>query len=351
MKSRMLKFRSVIILYGIIYLAGAVAVSASDKIGLGRVATSQEIRAWNIDVRPDGAGLPEGSGSVQKGEEVYLEKCASCHGEFGEAVGRWPALSGGEDTLGSDDPVKTVGSYWPYLSTVWDYINRAMPYGDAQSLTADEVYAITAYLLNMNDIVGDDFVLARTNFLDVKMPNREGFFLDNRDRSPIWKKRKYCMSDCKEKVTIISRARILDVTPTSNDEKQGQKAEVSGSDKEIAKLSVKPVTNHKLIKRGKKVFNRCKSCHAIGDKAKHRIGPHLNGIFNKLAGQQKGFKKYSKSMKDAGIAGLKWNTGNLQEFLKSPKKKIKKTKMAFVGLKKKADIEAVIAYMRSAGGE
>ncbi len=143
------------------------------KFNLGHEATTEQITGWDIDVRPDGTGLPEGSGSVAQGEEIFLEKCAACHGDFAEGVDRWPVLAGGIGSLKSDDPVKTIGSYWPYLSTGFDYIYRAMPYGDAQSLEADEVYALLAYIMFMNDVIKDeDFELSRSNFLDVKMPNR-----------------------------------------------------------------------------------------------------------------------------------------------------------------------------------
>ena len=126
-------------------------------------------------------GLPVGSGDVWTGEELYVTLCSSCHGDFGEAVGRWPMLSGGFGTLDAEDPVKTVGSYWPYISTVWDYVHRAMPYGAAQTLTDDEVYAITAYLLYLNNVVDDDFELSNETFAEVALTNEGGFFMDDRD--------------------------------------------------------------------------------------------------------------------------------------------------------------------------
>jgi cytochrome c len=141
-------------------VAALVTPALAGSFNLGREATPDEVAAWDIDVRPDGTGLPEGKGTVAEGEEVFAEQCASCHGDFGEGVDRWPVLAGGQGTLKSDRPVKTIGSYWPYLSTVWDYINRAMPFGHAQSLEPDQVYAITAYLLNMNDLVDADFELS-----------------------------------------------------------------------------------------------------------------------------------------------------------------------------------------------
>lgn len=187
--------------------------AAAGEFGLGRAATPEEIAAWDIDVRPDGLGLPEGEGDVATGEEIFSERCAYCHGDFGEGVDRWPVLAGGQGTLSSDRPVKTIGSYWPYLSTVWDYVHRAMPFGDAQSLEADEVYAITAYLLYLNDIVDDDFVLSRANFTETRLPNEENFFLDDREESPVMAKRTVCMENCKTEVHITKRAAVLDVTP------------------------------------------------------------------------------------------------------------------------------------------
>tara|TARA_R110000868_G_scaffold73117_15_gene212456 strand:- start:352 stop:975 length:624 start_codon:yes stop_codon:yes gene_type:complete len=186
--------------------------------GLGRVAETDEIAAWDIDVRPDGQGLPEGSGTVAEGEVVFSERCAACHGEFGEGVGRWPVLAGGQGTLTNDRPIKTIGSYWPYLSTVYDYINRAMPFGESGSLTPDEVYAITAYLLYMNDVVTkEDFELSKANFTSIRLPNEENFFFDPRPETPIFDNTEACMTNCKSEVAITSRARILDVTPEEDD--------------------------------------------------------------------------------------------------------------------------------------
>ncbi len=191
-----------------------ISVSAfAGKFNLGREATKEEVTAWDIDVRPDGQGLPEGKGSVGQGEKVFAEKCASCHGDFAEGIDRWPELAGGQGSLKGEDPKKTIGSYWPYLSTVFDYINRSMPFGDAQSLTADETYAITAFLLHMNDIVDMDFVLSKENFTSIRMPNEKNFVNDPRPDMPLISEKKPCMKNCKTDVKITKRARILDVTP------------------------------------------------------------------------------------------------------------------------------------------
>lgn len=196
---------------------------AQKKSGLGRVALPQEVKAWDHDIRPDGAGLPAGKGSVKEGETIFLEQCAACHGEFGEGAARWPVLAGGHGSLKSEGPEKTIGSFWPYAATVYDYIYRAMPFGNAQSLTPDQTYALTAYLLHLNDIVKDDFVLTRENFASVKLPNANTFFDDDREKSErhFWVK-KPCMTNCKPAVTVTGRARMVDVTP---DSKEGPKVD------------------------------------------------------------------------------------------------------------------------------
>lgn len=190
--------------------------------GVGRVATPEQIAGWDIDVRPDGQGAPPGRGSVKDGEKVYLDKCAACHGEFGESAGRWPQLAQGKGTLASHDPVKTVGSYFPYLSSVFDYIRRSMPFGDAESLSNDELYAVTAYVLNLNDIVDDKFVLSKETWSRVKMPNQGGFFDDDREKTEkaFWNANP-CMKDCREPVKITGHAQAVDVTPDEKTQKRG----------------------------------------------------------------------------------------------------------------------------------
>lgn len=192
----------------------AFAQSKPRHYGIGQPATADQIAGWDIDVRPDGQGAPSGQGSVKAGEKIYLEKCAACHGEFGESAGRWPQLAQGKGTLASNDPVKTVGSYYPHVSSVFDYIRRAMPFGDAQSLNNDELYAVTAYVLNLNDIVDDNFVLSKATWKQVEMPNQGGFFDDDRQKAEkaFWNA-KPCMKDCGPPVKITGRARAVDVTP------------------------------------------------------------------------------------------------------------------------------------------
>jgi mono/diheme cytochrome c family protein len=197
----------------------AMAVAPAAKhLGIGRTATPEEIAGWDIAIRPDGRGLPPGKGTAKQGEPLYMERCAACHGEFGESAGRWPILSGGAGTLASHDPVKSIGSYWPYASTVIDYIRRAMPFGNPQSLTNDELYAITAYVLYLNDIIKDeDFELNAKTFTSIKMPNEANFFFDDRDTAEksFWKKEP-CMTNCLPgEAKVTGRARVIDVTPES----------------------------------------------------------------------------------------------------------------------------------------
>jgi len=199
------------------------APALAGKFNLGRSATQAEVSAWDIDVRPDGKGLPDGKGTVAEGEVIYAEKCASCHGDFGEGIDRWPVLAGGQDSLQSERPVKTIGSYWPFLSTVFDYINRAMPFGESRSLEPNEVYAITAYLLNLNDVVDADFELSKENFVKTRLPNEANFIEDTRPDTPILAKgAEPCMTDCKpDLVKITGTARVLDVTPDEAKKQSG----------------------------------------------------------------------------------------------------------------------------------
>ncbi len=338
--------------FGLI-LATTAGPAMADKLGLGRAALPEEVAAWDVDVRPDGVGLPAGSGSVLDGEEVFADQCAICHGDFAEGVDNWPKLAGGADTLNHEDPLKTVGSYWPYLSTTWDYVNRSMPFGNAQTLTPDEVYAIVAYILYSNDLVDEDFVLSSDNFLDINMPNAGGFIIDDRLTAEAHFIAEPCMQNCKDTVEITMRAAVLDVTPeetTMNDDTHTQMAAAEPAPVETpAAVDPTPETaavDPELVAKGEKVFKKCKACHQVGEGAKHRTGPILNGVVDRAMAAAEGFK-YSKAFVSEGESGAVWSVENLDAFLANPKKYIAKNRMSFAGLKKDADRAAVIAYLQS----
>jgi S-disulfanyl-L-cysteine oxidoreductase SoxD len=204
--------------FGLALVAAVMTATAADAgepghYGYGTTATPAQMAGWDIDVRgDDGLGLPPGKGSVERGAEVFADQCAACHGTFGEGEGRYPKLAGGTGTLRDDRPEPTVGSYWPFASTLFDYINRAMPFPAPRSLSSDDVYALTAYILNLNDVVASDFVADRVSLPKVKMPNRENFtWTDPRPDTNA----KPCMSACVNPadVKITSTAEGRNLTP------------------------------------------------------------------------------------------------------------------------------------------
>jgi cytochrome c len=144
------------------------------QYGLGRTPRPEELKAIDIDVLPDGRGLPSGSGTVEAGRAIYTRRCASCHGASGKE-GPDHLLAGGQGSLATARPLKTVGSFWPYATSLWDYINRAMPYDRPGSLSPDDVYAVTAYVLHLNGIVQERETLSQATLPRVMMPNRNGF--------------------------------------------------------------------------------------------------------------------------------------------------------------------------------
>lgn len=369
---------------GLLFLA---TPALAEKLGLGRPALPEEVSAWDVAILPDGTGLRPGSGDVATGDEVFAEKCATCHGEFAEGLDAWPVLAGGEGTLTDRRPVKTIGSYWPYLSTVWDYVHRSMPFGSAQTVTVDETYAITAFLLYSNGLVDEDFTLSNENFKDVVLPNADGFYVDDRPETEYPKFRvEPCMKDCRPAAKVTKRAIEIKVTPTDADGRpagtipaydeasagepaappttdtaeagpvEGQEKAATAPSTEPAAVATAPAPapsetaglDPALIDQGKNVFKKCVACHKVGEGAKNATGPTLNGIVGSAAGHADDFK-YSKALAEKAAAGLTWNEAELQAFLESPKDFVKGTKMTFAGLKKAEDRAAVIAYLRSIG--
>jgi mono/diheme cytochrome c family protein len=156
--------------------AGAAAFAQAPSYGnLGRAPSKEEIQAWNQSIGPQGKELPPGSGTAKQGEEIFASKCAACHGPNGEGSQLAPRLIGGRGALNTPTPSRTLANYWPFATTVWDYINRAMPPKQEGSLNAGDVYALTAFILNRNDIIPESQVLDAKSLPAVKMPNRDGF--------------------------------------------------------------------------------------------------------------------------------------------------------------------------------
>jgi hypothetical protein len=166
----------------IVYLATSVSLFAQSSAQLGRAPTADDQRKWNSVVLPDGTGLPNGGGSAVQGEHIYASMCAACHGEKGEGFEpAGPRLVGGVGSLATKTPTRTVGSYWPFSTSIWDYIYRAMPYAPGPgTLSFDDTYSVTAYLLYLNGIIAKDDRLDQLTLPRVKMPNRDGFIQDPR---------------------------------------------------------------------------------------------------------------------------------------------------------------------------
>ena len=167
---------------GMVMAVCVAALAQAPTYNLGRTPSAEEIRTWDISINSEGKGLPPGSGTARQGVPIYAKKCASCHGPTG-AEGepppkdrrRAPPLVGGQGTLKADHPVRTIGSLWPFATTIWDYTNRAMPLFEEGSLSPDEVYALTAFLLFRNGIIQETDVMEAQSLPKVQMPNRDGF--------------------------------------------------------------------------------------------------------------------------------------------------------------------------------
>jgi mono/diheme cytochrome c family protein len=183
--------RVLVALVGAALAACPSGIQAQGGYGIGRTATPAEIAGWNIDIGRDGSSLPPGSGTVSHGRDVFAQQCAACHGNKGEG-GIGDRLVGGQGTLATSHPVRTVGSYWPYASTLFDYIRRAMPQNAPESLSNDDVYAVSAYILNLNGLLPAAATLAARSLPSIKMPNRKMFVGDPRPDV----KNAECMTHC-----------------------------------------------------------------------------------------------------------------------------------------------------------
>lgn len=261
--------------------AALLAVSAAPHAAqpwhaLGKAVSVEQLASWDIDVRPDGAGLPPGAGSVADGQTVYDEQCASCHGFFGES-NDYIALTGGIGSLASNAPQRTVGSKLDHATTLWDYINRAMPFPRAKTLTADQVYAVTAYVLHLNEILPADAVLDAKSLPQVKMPNREGFTREHGFMSVDGKPDVHnsaCMKDC-----VAGEVSVTSSLPDGfAREMYGDLAQhFRDFNRAPPSVAAAPAGGEALAQT-----HGCLACHALDQT---RVGPAFRAVATRYAGK------------------------------------------------------------------
>lgn len=289
-------------------VAGAVlAATGTRDYGLGTAATPQQIAGWNIDVRPDGEGLPAGQGSVAQGEKIFDTNCAVCHGTFGDS-NQYMILAGGVGSLKTDAPLSTVGSRLNYATTLFDYVNRAMPFPHSKSLTPDEVYAVAAYVLNLNDIVPSDFVANRTSLPQVKMPNRDGFYefpglMHVRGKSDTGNTT--CMHDCVKSVAITGSIPEGFV--------QSMYGDIRDNFRGLASMNEAPPTADEIGALGGRAAAAgphalteqfgCAACHGVDQKI---VGPGFRSVATKYKGDAGAEARLFKKVR-AGGSGV-WGT-------------------------------------------
>jgi cytochrome c551/c552/cytochrome c5 len=307
----MFNFRdAVFAVAALVYVGLVSAQSASPYAGIGRAATPKEVAAWDIDVRPDFKGLPAGSGSVSKGQDVWESKCSSCHGIFGESNVVFMPLIGGttaEDVKSGRvakllDPTtgRTMLMKLATVSTLWDYINRAMPWNQPKSLTTEEVYAVTAFLLNLGGVIPDDYTLSDKNIAEVqaRMPNRNGMTTQH----AMWPGREFngarqpdvrntaCMKNCATEPSVASLlpdfARNAHGNLAEQNRAVGAQHGVDTSRPEGQKSNVPAATISAVSAPSPAVAltrkNNCTACHAMDSKI---LGPSFTDIAKKHAGK------------------------------------------------------------------
>jgi cytochrome c len=270
--------RSLGVAFALTVGASLMAMAAAPlQFGFGKPATTQEIAGWDIDVRPDGTGLPRGRGSVAQGQALYDEKCASCHGTFGES-NSYLQIAGGVGSLATDQPVRTTGSKLNYATTLWDYINRAMPFNAPQTLQPDEVYALTAYVLNLNDIIPADAVLDADSLPKVKMPNRNGFTTDHgfmrRNDTPDTHN-VACMKDCVQVVRLSSEM------PDYARDQHGNLADQTRTVGATGRIATAKPTGGSTSGLELARAASCTACHGVTEKL---VGPGFREVASRYAG-------------------------------------------------------------------
>jgi S-disulfanyl-L-cysteine oxidoreductase SoxD len=314
----MFRFPKLVLLWAIFVIFHSTAFAQEKFSGIGRAATPAEIKAWDIDVRPDFKGLPAGSGSVAKGQQVWESKCESCHGTFGESNEFFTPMTGGTSAKDretgrvamlrrTDFPQRSTLMKLSQMSTLWDYINRAMPWNAPKSLTTEEVYAVTAYILNMGEIVPADFVLSDNNIRDVqaKLPNRNGMI----EFAGLWNvqekadvKNTACMVNCESAVRVSSSIPDFALNQHGNLAEQsrliGAMRGINTSGGTAGANLPGKISAVELAKN-----NACTACHASNSKL---VGPSLADIAAKYKSDAGANDKLSAKIK-AGGSGV-WGT-------------------------------------------
>ena len=294
---------------------------AAGYSGVGRIATDKEISAWDIDVRPDFKGLPKGSGSVLKGQAVWDRSCASCHGSFGESNEVFTPIVGGtraEDIKtgrvaalsGNSQPQRTTLMKLPTVSTLWDYINRAMPWNEPKSLSVEEVYAVTAYILNMGEIVPDDFVLSDRNIAEVqaRIPNRNGMTTQH----GLWDVRgkpdvstQACMKNCKVSTTVTSSLPASAIASHGNLAEQnrgfgpvrGIVTGAAGTAGTAAKPAAAAAAAPDAGQLKLATQHACMACHGVSNKV---VGPGFTDVAAKYRGDAGAEQRLMEKMRQGG---------------------------------------------------
>lgn len=272
--------------------AGMADTSGAKYPGVGRAATPAEVAAWDIDVRPDFKGLPPGSGSVAQGQKIWDAKCAQCHGTFGESNEVFTPLVGGttaEDiktgrvaSLRKPDVARTTFMKLATMSTLWDYVRRAMPWNAPKTLSTDEVYAVVAYLLNLGDIVPDDFVLSDRNIAEVqaRLPNRNGMTLEHGLREVKGKPdvaNIACMKDCVSEIHLASS--LPEHASDAHGDLSQQNREIGpGRGHSAAKAATPAALNMADLAKRK----ACLSCHGVDNRV---VGPAFKEVASRYRGQ------------------------------------------------------------------
>jgi cytochrome c len=283
----------------VLFCAAATAAEPSGY-HLGRPATAAEIAGWDIDVRPDGQGLPVGQGTVAEGEKIYDTNCAACHGTFGDS-NEYLALAGGVGSLKTNAPIRTVGSKLNYATTLFDYINRAMPFPHSKSLAPAEVYAVTGYVLNLNDIVPADFVASRETLPKVRMPNRDGYVafpglshVDGKSDTH----NSACMRDCEKDVVVSGSLPPAFVQTMYGDLDDNFRALASMNEQGPPAAALPASGNAASVSAGTLIRKYgCVACHAA-DKAV--IGPAYRSVAAKYVGDAGAADRLFKKVRAGG---------------------------------------------------